>query len=77
MDTTYWSRRRVLTALAATGAVAATSSLVLSPVSAAAVPAAAAADGGTGDDPFALPDTDRAKAVKAWMTGGKATRAAA
>ncbi|MYS42762.1 twin-arginine translocation signal domain-containing protein, partial [Streptomyces sp. SID5998] len=74
MDTTYWSRRRVLGALAATAAVTATSSLVLNPVAAWAADTPPADDDG---DPLNLPDTDRAKAVKAWLLGGPAVRAAA
>ncbi|MYV92678.1 ALF repeat-containing protein, partial [Streptomyces sp. SID1034] len=74
MDTTFWSRRRVLGALAATTVVAATSSLVLNPIAARADTPPPDGDDG---DPFNLPDTDRAKAVKAWLLGGNATRAAA
>lgn len=74
MDTTFWSRRRVLGVLAATTAAVATSSVVLKPVAARADnPPANGSDG----DPFNLPGTDRAKVVKAWLLGGKATRAAA
>lgn len=76
MNTTYWSRRRVIGALAATTAVAATSSLVLSSAPAEAATTAPPDDLDEGD-PFNLPDTDRAKAVKAWLLGGKAVRAAA
>ncbi|MFZ3544264.1 hypothetical protein ACODT3_01545 [Streptomyces sp. 4.24] len=69
----FWSRRRILGA-AATMTVAASSSLVLNPSTAwAATPSPAADDG----DPFGLPDTDRAKAVRAWLLGGRAVRASA
>ncbi|MGW0538337.1 hypothetical protein [Streptomyces sp. NPDC003032] len=68
MKTTFWSRRRVLSVLAATTAVAA---------SPGALTSLARAVEGDAPDPLALPDSDRAKAVKAWITGGRATRAAA
>ncbi|MFE7412954.1 hypothetical protein, partial [Streptomyces laurentii] len=74
MDTTYWSRRRVLGAVAATAVAVTASSLVLNPVAALAAVAPPAGEDG---DPFGLPDTDRAKVVKAWLLGGRAVRAAA
>ncbi|MFC8216426.1 ALF repeat-containing protein, partial [Streptomyces sp. NPDC057296] len=69
MQTSFWSRRRLLGAAAAVTAVAATPLSFTRPASAA-----------TGDapaDPLTLPDTERAKVVQAWTTGGKATKAAA
>ncbi|MFE2044343.1 hypothetical protein ACFXAZ_26150, partial [Streptomyces sp. NPDC059477] len=70
MQTIFWSRRRLIATLAATAAVAATP-LTLAPMARAAT----AQDPPL--DPLALPDTDRAKVVKAWLTGGRATKAAA
>lgn len=72
MNTIFWSRRRVLGALAAGTAVAATSSLVLNRAAAWAE-TLPAAEG----PPPNLPDTDRGKAVWAYKTGGKAVREAA
>ncbi|MER6044291.1 ALF repeat-containing protein, partial [Streptomyces sp. NPDC001856] len=69
MQTALWSRRRVLGAIAAATAVASTPA-VLRPAT-----AAAAETAGTG--PVPLPDTDRAKAVRAWLTGGTGVKAAA
>lgn len=69
MQTVFWSRRRVLGALAAATAVASTPSMLLTPVAAAAESAAA--------DPLPLPDTERAKVVKAWISGGRAAKSAA
>ncbi|WP_208647980.1 ALF repeat-containing protein [Streptomyces tirandamycinicus] len=69
MQTTFWSRRRVLGALAATTAVASTPSVLLAPV--------AAAVEGTAPDPVPLPDTERAKVVKAWISGGRGVKSAA
>ncbi|WP_328719931.1 ALF repeat-containing protein [Streptomyces sp. NBC_00247] len=71
MNTTFWSRRRVLSAAAAATAVAAL------PLTTTARAFAATADTGTGPALPSLPDTPRAKAVAAWQVGGKATRAAA
>ncbi|OKJ94565.1 hypothetical protein AMK26_32600 [Streptomyces sp. CB03234] len=68
MQTACWSRRRVLGALALATAVAATPSVLRS--------ATAAAAGTAGTDPVPLPDTERAKVVRAWLTGGKGVRAA-
>ncbi|WP_327732841.1 ALF repeat-containing protein [Streptomyces nojiriensis] len=68
MGTIYWNRRRLLGAIAATTAVAGTSSLVLNPLAAWADAPPESADG----DPFQLPDTERAKAVRAWILGGRA-----
>jgi hypothetical protein len=69
MQTVFWSRRRVLGALAATTALATAPSVLLPPVAAAAE--------GTTPDPVPLPDTERAKVVKAWISGGKGVKAAA
>ncbi|MDQ0760572.1 ALF repeat-containing protein [Streptomyces canus] len=69
MQTIFWSRRRVLGALAAATAVASTPSVLLAPVAAAAE--------GTAPDPVPLPDTERAKVVKAWISGGRGVKAAA
>ncbi|MGK3940560.1 ALF repeat-containing protein [Streptomyces caeruleatus] len=69
MQTIFRSRRRVLGALAATTAMAAAPSVLPTPVAAAAESAA--------PDPVPLPDTERAKVVKAWMSGGKGVKAAA
>ncbi|MFC9426535.1 ALF repeat-containing protein, partial [Streptomyces sp. NPDC056987] len=70
MQTMFWSRRRLLGSLAAVTAAAA-SPLAWTPVARAA----------TADDPesgpLTLPDTERAEVVTAWMTGGRATKAAA
>ncbi|MFG2463647.1 hypothetical protein ACGFWE_42345 [Streptomyces sp. NPDC048523] len=68
MQTIFWSRRRLLASLAAVTAVAA-APLAWTPVARAAETAT--------PDPLTLPNTDRAKVVKAWMTGGRATKAAA
>jgi hypothetical protein len=70
MQTMFWSRRRLLGAQAAVTAVAATPLTLAS--AAFAVPAE-----GPATDPLTLPDTDRAKVVRAWLTGGRATKAAA
>lgn len=59
----------MLGALAATTAMAAAPSVLPTPVAAAAESAA--------PDPVPLPDTERAKVVKAWMSGGKGVKAAA
>ncbi|MFC8215640.1 ALF repeat-containing protein, partial [Streptomyces sp. NPDC057296] len=72
METAFWSRRRLLGTLAAVTAVAATPGVLVAPARAGA---ATAAD--EPPTPFELPDTDRAKVVRAWLTGGKATKAAA
>lgn len=66
MDTTYWSRRRVLTVLGA--ATAATSIPLAAPSRALAAVGASS----VGDLPKLpeLPDTARAKAVTAWKVGG-------
>ncbi|MEU0751028.1 ALF repeat-containing protein, partial [Streptomyces albogriseolus] len=69
MQTMFWSRRRVLGALAAATAVAATPSVLR--------PATAAAAEGAAPEPVPLPDTDRAKVVRAWLTGGRGVKAAA
>ncbi len=70
MQTMFWSRRRLLGAVAAATAVAATPFSLARP--------ARAADGeDPADGSLVLPDTDRAKVVKAWSTGGRATKAAA
>ena len=73
METAFWSRRRLLGTLAAVTAVAATPGVLVAPARAGA--ATAAED--EPPTPFELPDTDRAKVVRAWLTGGKATKAAA
>jgi len=68
-QTTFWSRRRFMEALAVVTAAAAMPQIL--------VPLARA-DGDSGaPGSLDLPDTDRAKAVRAWMLGGKAMRAAA
>lgn len=74
MSVKQWNRRSFLrTAVAGSSAMVAVSALGLDVAWAGT---AAAADTG-GADPLPLPDTDRAKAVKAWMTGGRAVRAGA
>ncbi|WP_432072057.1 ALF repeat-containing protein [Streptomyces wuyuanensis] len=69
MQTTFWSRRRVLGALAAATAVASTPSALLAPI--------AAAVEGNAPDPVPLPATERAKVVKAWISGGRGVKSAA
>lgn len=59
----------MLGALAAATAVASTPSMLLTPVAVAAESAAA--------DPVPLPDTERAKVVKAWISGGRGAKSAA
>ncbi|GAA1068901.1 hypothetical protein GCM10009665_74250 [Kitasatospora nipponensis] len=71
MDTTFWSRRRILTVAAA--AVAATA---LPLTATARAFAATAGPAGVPTLP-SLPDTPRARAVTAWLCGGRATRTAA
>lgn len=74
MSVKQWNRRSFLrTAVAGSSAMVAVSALGLDVAWAGT---ASAADTG-GADPLPLPDTDRAKAVKAWMTGGRAVRAGA
>ncbi|MFB7597168.1 hypothetical protein [Streptomyces sp. NPDC056160] len=68
MQKAFWSRRRGLGALAAATAVAATSSVLW--------PATATAAETAGTGPVPLPETERARAVRAWPTGGKGVKAA-
>ncbi|MFC9491194.1 hypothetical protein ACFTZM_34680, partial [Streptomyces hydrogenans] len=70
MQNTFLSRRRFVGAAAAVAAAAA------SPMAFAPVSRAATAEDVPGD-PLTLPDSERAKVVKAWMTGGRAVKAAA
>lgn len=75
MDTTYWSRRRLLTVAGA--ATAATAVSLAAPSRALA--AAATASAGSTDLPRLpqLPDTARAKVVTAWKIGGRSVKSAA